>query len=1341
MKKLIIIIFVLCIAENLTYADRTYTYVRTVGKDSRLYDFNTINEAIADIMRYNLTSESLGCIEVYDGIYVEQLNEYYPGGHNLPAHCDLLGMGKAPGDVIIQHKRRSESDPNFTNIVSEIYADGVLCDGDNIVENLKIENVLLNQNSIEFRGAGTLKNCIVESYHDAVTASGHLVVSGCTIEGWYRPCIHAYSTFEVSDCTFYPKTRSWGGQHPAGIKATKSGTIDNVMIEADIVSSDYEPHYDTPWLAGVILQLRNPDDTVTISNARINLRLTTLYHDNRPGETADWELFGVVSGGRNPKPTTYYPGRAIVENCQIDLTGIEDRSNPNGDGRAIMVAGVCVQGGGRVDVIGNTSIKTSRTSASYGGDGYEYSLNNQNGILTVDFNTVDFDDTITNGVITAYDPNEFHEPVEPNEPEPEPNEPQEPNIPDSLFKPRNEPPPLLLHCPDDSIKPYRLEEFDYSPIISEEKFEASGFTTLDGPSYVELQEITSSQFLDPNTTYYVPYPPLFIHGVGGEEIDVVIPSNTTIILAEDWDYGIVVYDSANVHFGESAPQPNEPNLIYEPNDANNPILPVWIVGESGSPFFNNFCGIFIDRTAGTRCKMDNIYLRGFYYGIQVDQQLDYPISNIHALGCYNGILSFGANRIMNSSVSYYGIWSPEWQYYGYAYDFIPGSWDGSIIFEGADFEIYNCLADDGDDGFTVYGLYEPNEPPNFYSRDCTATNCYSAFNGWDGNVAFSIICPGMYNNIQNKNFPELTFTDPVNEVNDPFVFDPNDYRIFLDPNSLFVDHGSGFTPFPGWTTSIDGKPDEGIGNIWPHYQTKRADKFPQGDINSDDTVDINDLSVLADEWLTADPVSADLNHDQSVNFLDFSILANYWLLSETSVEIFDPETVQTIDPNNIQGYVGIEINDIRPFGEIVSVYVDNMLLGSIWLGWDDEQQWVGLQSDTFSNGWHTIRLVSVDMYGGIINHKPINVYFNNLLYKVAGSDYFHPDNDYKFSGFYDGSNTLEAEVTNQDGQVIWSNTYSGPHVSITIPGATFGSEQFCALSVTEAGAGSAVTKKDLTKKFKQADYPAGVRMVIILPNKDVFKVRKPAIFECAEACNRRNVTWVSLYHHDVTEQNLTFLFDKSSVRYIYWCGHANSHVGRNERQQIEGVRRTHTKCWRYEKSGWWDIINNWHEIGVFSWTRQGIPGAPPLPDGWDTRGFDLWSLGMHDSWNKKIVFVDGCLSAKYNDMAHAYGVFSLQGQGSLDQIYIGWRIKILVSTGIMEEIIGNTTEGVRMFWERMGSGDDIYDALYYTYVHGSISMQEALWGLNGRPDIGELEGDDNIFLWGNGLINQIELEP
>jgi len=290
-----------------------------------------------------------GCIQVYPGIYKEQLNGFYPGGHNLPAHCDLIGMGNNPDDVVIQHKRRSGDDPNFTNIVSETYADGVLCNGDNVITNLKIANVGPNQNSVRFKGVGTLKDCIVDSDHDAVTAYKHIVVSGCTIKGMYRPCIHVYSTFEISDCILIPGTRSWGGQHPAGIKAIKSGTIDNVTIEASIASSDYEPHYDTPWLAGVILQLRDAQDTVRITNTRMNLTLTTLYHENRPDETADWELFGVVNGGRNPKPTTDYPGRAIVEDCHISLTGIEDSSDPNGDGRAIMVAGICVQGGGEVE--------------------------------------------------------------------------------------------------------------------------------------------------------------------------------------------------------------------------------------------------------------------------------------------------------------------------------------------------------------------------------------------------------------------------------------------------------------------------------------------------------------------------------------------------------------------------------------------------------------------------------------------------------------------------------------------------------------------------------------------------------------------------------------------------------------------------------------------------------------------------------------------------------------------------------------------------------------------------------------------------------------------------------
>jgi len=376
-------------------------------------------------------------------------------------------------------------------------------------------------------------------------------------------------------------------------------------------------------------------------------------------------------------------------------------------------------------------------------------------------------------------------------------------------------------CPSDFNRFSLIQEL--LPISTEKKEGKSINIVTLGVEHVELSEITTSCVLNPDKVYYIPNPPLLIHSADANEIDVVIPSGTTIILKEKWDYGIAIYNGANVYFGQPAPLLVEPNDIQPPGDVDNPVKPVWIVGESGYPFSNNYCGILISRTAGKKSLLNNIYMSGCYYGILVDQQLDYPISNVYILDCYNGIFSFGANKIMNSYISYFGKWSSEWQYYGMAYCFIPESMDSSMAFTKPEFEIYNCLANDGDDGFTVYGT--PSEPnaPNFYSMDCVATNCYSGFNGWNNYVAFSIICPGMYNNYQDKNFPEMPFTYPVYEDNNPLIADPNDYRIFLNPDSVFVDNSSSLSVFPGWTTRADGKPDEGIGDIWLHYQTTKME--------------------------------------------------------------------------------------------------------------------------------------------------------------------------------------------------------------------------------------------------------------------------------------------------------------------------------------------------------------------------------------------------------------------------------------------------------------------------------------------------------------------------------------
>lgn len=856
--------------------------------------------------------------------------------------------------------------------------------------------------------------------------------------------------------------------------------------------------------------------------------------------------------------------------------------------------------------------------------------------------------------------------------------------------------------------------------------------------------ITESNDWDPNTTYYIDNPPLIVDGC---DVVLNIPSDTLVIAAYGPGYPvIVVRNGATLIAGE-------PKLTTEPNlpvGTNNPVPPVWFVPEYDVPFQHNWCGILIERTAGTKSRLSNIYTYGFYNSFLVDQQLEYPIMGNYIQWCYNGIVSFGENQVFNNQVTFFGMLSDGISIYeGEGITFVSESGDGSIIFEGVDYECWNNVVDSGDRGVVAYGVTSPNDPPILRVVNTTVANCNTAFSGFDMWLGFDINYPGLYNNVLTKNFPDLPVDNPVYEVNDPFVIDPNDYRIFLDPNSVFVDAGWGYSVamYPGWTTRADGIPDSNKTDIWVHHQTGIVDKGPTANLNYDDIVDELDLSELFNCWLETvpDPVDickiGDLNNDGKVDFIDFSILASQWLFNEISVEIVNLETDQVLDLNNIQGYVGIRLKDINPLAGSVVVYLDNMLLYSVWFGWNDHSN-IGFESDKLSNGWHTIRLVSYDIYGNVTNHEPIKVYFDNLLCKTSGDDYFHPSEDFKLSGFYNVSSSVQALLTGLNGQTLWSNTYSGNFANIVIPGTTFGSEQFCELTITEVGgaaAGEVVTangsksiKKNLKKKFKKSDYPGVVQAVVVLPNKDVCKVRWRPIIEYAKSCGLRNVSLASLYHHDVTKEFLTFLYNKGSLKYIYWPGHANSHVGADPRHNILGVARTHTICWKYEKRGWWDFFNNWDEIGVFSYTRQSDAEAYPLPGDHDWSGFDLKTLGMWESGNKKIVFIDGCLSAYFSDMAAAYGMFSFHN----DQVYIGWKIKVVAATGVVESLL-NTTEGVRLFWEKMGEGYSVYNALQSTSTIGGGVMM-ALWGPNGLMDLDDPDSDDNLGVYGEGLTAKLE---
>jgi hypothetical protein len=578
-------------------------------------------------------------------------------------------------------------------------------------------------------------------------------------------------------------------------------------------------------------------------------------------------------------------------------------------------------------------------------------------------------------------------------------------------------------------------------------------------------------------------------------------------------------------------------------------------------------------------------------------------------------------------------------------------------------------------GITVHGVEDEDNAGSVMLVNNIVTGSYLyGLNLVDGYMMFDVRNTGYGGNGENKN-GEFEETNPVEATQNPYRYieggDYFDIR-YLDPNCVFINAGLGY---------IDETPLIGM--------------------------------------------TTDINGTPDSNFVDLGFHHPNWNYSN------EPNIIPTIsgDPNNLTGTISIGVDGYGVTTERIFVLIDGEYKDE--LEYFDSNMPILLESDNYRNGGHSIKLVAIDINGLVTVSDALETDFNNTFFNIIALDYFHPTADYKILGFHNGAGSFEAKVTNMAGQVIWSNTYNGLHVNIVIPGSTFGNEQFCELSITGSGA----TKLDITKEFRPEDCPAGVKMVIVLPNEDIFKARKDAVFACATACNQRNVSWVSICCHDVTEENLTFLYNKSSVKYIYWCGHANDNV--------KGVYRTHTECWR--KGAWYDIFSKWHKIKVFSYTRKTIPDAEPLPDNWDDRGFDLWSLGMHNSWNKKIVFVDGCLSAICQDMAYAYGMFSLQGYGSLDQIYIGWMM-VVQEKEILDIFAGDTTKGVKLFWERMGRNDEnsVRQALQYTCDHPiSGPMLITMWGLNLETNLGDVNGDDGIFVWGLGFVNlnHIKLEP
>ncbi|MCJ7674344.1 MAG: dockerin type I domain-containing protein, partial [Sedimentisphaerales bacterium] len=74
---------------------------------------------------------------------------------------------------------------------------------------------------------------------------------------------------------------------------------------------------------------------------------------------------------------------------------------------------------------------------------------------------------------------------------------------------------------------------------------------------------------------------------------------------------------------------------------------------------------------------------------------------------------------------------------------------------------------------------------------------------------------------------------------------------------------------------------------------------PLGDVNKDCQVDLQDLSLLAEQWLAPPDSSVDLNGDDSINMVDLALLAESWHEAGIAIvinEVLASNATTTKDP-------------------------------------------------------------------------------------------------------------------------------------------------------------------------------------------------------------------------------------------------------------------------------------------------------------------------------------------------------------------------------------------------------------------------------------------------------------
>ena len=861
----------------------------------------------------------------------------------------------------------------------------------------------------------------------------------------------------------------------------------------------------------------------------------------------------------------------------------------------------------------------------------------------------------------------------------------------------------LICCPADSNSPQILSRPE-SQVLDKNLFtdlktmNAGNLTLMDSgePNIIEINsDITTNQIWTANNIYH-------INSLINVTALLVIEPGTVIYFA--YQAGLTINNGGTLI---SKGTPDKP-IIYTCD---------FMYPDYGYYFeyleyyqWQYFYPAYIESTASPATTITYSFVEGAVEGIVINNiTLDHPIENNHLFGNAYGIVEFGPKLTdIKNNLCFYNYYDGIYVKMSDANEI--GDANTTITIENNTCDSYQ------DVGIMVHGASNESGAGQVMLVNNIVSGSYMyGLNLVSGYMNAVVASTGYYGNANNKNWEFEEYNPVVTTVN---PFDAPGWHLiagcpFIDAGVEYIEE----TPLIGMTTNVNGTPDSNnidIGYHYPNWKysnagttTLRADfdnnyKVDYKDLrffanywlfdyneaqqvwlwdyDNSGKVDMPDLRVVSEYWLSpfdffdfADFAKQwqkkvderlyderpDLNKDKIVNFKDFAILANEWQKTAKGYPAIGVSV--SGDVNNLQGEIGLSVTGCRLSTRQVYILMDGQLMKQTDYMANEGNPGITMNTPSYINGSHTFKAVAIDN-NDIIVSGVLAVNFNNPIHCMNLEDTYEPNQPLRLLGFSATGSNLKVKLSKWDGTAVWSQQTTG-NLNINIPAGVLAGQiydvsieqEIIGLELLDrrsvdlnssnfglltSSSWEPIWNKAIAAKYNPND---SYQFAIFLPTayySDLFPFyssadsRRKAVAGIVNECNIMGIKYIILYENQCTWENFSRVLSKPSVIYAYVVSRGASRLDNKTAQ------RTYFKL----TGGY--VVSNLDS---------------PLGGGWDGRS-DVHSmayLGLGNSYQLKMVWIDICLNGLYKDMANAW-MTGLDEPGA-KQLYVSWNGTIQTS--------------------------------------------------------------------------------